>query len=310
MKIKIAIVFFLMLNLLQAQDFEHFKLEVLIAQLPYANKEIKTKFHDDKNYYYDVTTNTKLFLKGFDIGYPFFLESALVRQNGKYGIIDKQGNFQIEPIYDTFKLAPYDHESYIVIFNDDVIFDLNAGKSNASYTICEEPASPMLYPFLGENKKFGVKEEGLTIIKAVYDTIYAVESEFIIAAKNNKIGLLNLKGEQLTKFEYDETQFSKDQMFDYTYAIFGLRKKNTWTYFEKGQRLINSKYKCTSFLSLLENSIGVFSKKGQENILFKNGKTLDKYYDYVSPYGLVGTIDNEIFTLNSDGSGALYFKEN
>ncbi len=148
------------------------------------------------------------------------------------------------------------------------------------------------------------------MIKPIYDTIYAVEPKFIIAAKHNKIGIINLNGTQLTDFEYDETQYSKDMLFDYTYPVFGLRKKDRWTYFEHGKKLVDSDYKCTSFLTVLENAIGIFSVHGKENILFKNGKTLEKYYDTISENGLVGTIGDTILILKSNGKDEVYFKKN
>lgn len=306
MKIKTTLIFFLMLNLLQAQDL---KLHVLITQLPYSNKAIEAKFENGKIYYFNKNTSEKLFLTGFDIAYPFFLKSAIVKQNGKYGIIDKNGDYLIKPIYNDFELAPYEHESYIVIFNDDVVFNLDRGLANASYTICEEPASPELYAFAGKNKKYGVKQEDGVLIKPIYDTIYAVEPKFVMASKNKKIGVVDLKNNTIIDFKYDESQYSEDREFDYTYSVFGLRKNHIWTYFDSGQKILESEYKCDSFLTLLENTIGVFNFKGKQNILFKNGKTLNKYYDFVSKNGLVGTVGNKVFEIKGDGSDVLYYQE-
>lgn len=310
MKIQISLIVFLLCNLLQAQNFQHFKLDVLIKQLAYANTDIKTKFEKGKMYYLYENNNEKLISRGFDIAYPFFQKSAIVMQNGKYGIIDKNGNYLIKPIYKDFELAPYEHESYIVIFNNNVVFNLNSGVKNVSYTICEEPASPELYSFIGENKKYGVKKEDVVIVKPIYDTIYAVEHRFIIASKNKKIGIIDQDNKKLTDFEYDEVQCSKDALFDYTYPIFGLRKKRTWIYFENGKKLIESNYKCNSFLTIFENSIGIFTLKGQKNILFKNGKILKKYYDFISEDGLIATIGNTIFKIKNNGTDELYFQEN
>ncbi|MHA7058825.1 WG repeat-containing protein [Aquimarina sp. M1] len=303
-----AIIFFF-LNVVYAQEFREFKIDVLIAQLPYADNEVKTTFENGLMYYRNTQDNTKLFSKGFDVAYPFFYKNAIIKQDGKYGIIDKTGAFLIEPLYDDFELAPYENESYIVIFNDDVIVNLYNGNTNASYIYCAE-VIPTLYAFQGKNKKFGVKKERKTIVRPKYDTILAIGYEFIVASKNKYLGIIDVKGKCLVNFEYEEAQYSEYAEGFSTYPIVGLRKNKTWTYFEKGKEILKSEYKCENFSVLLENAVGVFTTNGKKNVLFKNENIMKKEYDFISNNGLVGRIDNNIFLLKSDGSDELYFSKN
>ncbi|WP_108868205.1 WG repeat-containing protein [Aquimarina aquimarini] len=306
-KFKIVILTLLLFNLLKAQELKSFKVEVLVAQLPYANKKIKTKYENGKIYYVNTSDNTKIFLKGFEEAYPFFEKSAIVKENGKYGVIDRNGKFLVAPIHNTFKLAPYAHESYIVIFDDTNVFNLDRAEQS-SYTSCEEPAPPELYAFKGKNSKYGIKKNEDIIIKPVYDSIFVVEDKFIIASKNKKIGVTNIKKEELVSFDYNNLQTSEDSEFDYTYPVFGLLKNNTWSYYKNGVKLIDSKFKCTSFLTLLDKSIGVLEDNDKKNILFEDGGTLDQNFDFISTNGLVAIKKNIVYLLNSDRSYEVYCK--
>jgi hypothetical protein len=298
-----------MFNFIQGQEFKNLKIDVLVTQLSYSVKDIKPVYHNSKMYYVNTNDNSRLFSKKFEVAYPFFKKSALVKNNGKYGIVDLKGNYLVQPIHDTFSLAPYEHECYIVIFNKNNIFDLNRAQKTDSYTICEEYALPERYFFKGENEKYGVKKEDSIIINARYDTIFTVDSKFIIASMNEKIGVIDNNDNRLIDFIYDDLIYSKDESFQYTYPVFGLKKDEEWVYFKNGTKIIESPYNCTSFTTSLKNSIGIFTTKGKKNILFKNGSTLNNSYDFISENGLVGIRNNKVFLINSDGSEQLYYKQ-
>lgn len=58
----------------------------------------------------------------------------------------------------------------------------------------------------------------------------------------------------------------------------------------------------------LKNAIGIFKKKNEFNILFKNGQTLKKDYDWISHNGVIGVQSKSLCFLNADGTSTLYYK--
>ena len=55
-----------------------------------------------KYYYINSYTNADVFNRCFDEAYPFYNGYGLVKYNGKYGIIDRTGQFIISPNYNWF----------------------------------------------------------------------------------------------------------------------------------------------------------------------------------------------------------------
>lgn len=307
----------LMFNTAHAQNTNHtfpFNLYTLSTQKAYSVENILPRIEGDTFYYFNLTTGKKVFNNNFEEAYPFIGKCALVKANGKYGIIDLKGNYIIEPTYIDYDLPPYEDECHLIIFTEDFIFDLNAGtKSDNGYIICEEPAVPEFRTFTLHNK-YGIKNNtNETIIEAKYDSVIDIHFDFFVLKLNNNIGVINAKNETIIDFKYEEATFSRDDYYTTPQTI-GLKKGNTWTYFELPKStkngILSSKHQCFQMHALaLENAIDVFKKRNRFNILFKNGKKLNKYYNWISNNGLVGTRNKVVYFINQDGSSNLYYKE-
>jgi len=226
-----------------------FDLTTLVKQQTYSLDSIIPKFKNDKFFYFN-SNNHKIFESGFQEAYPFIGKSALVKKNGKYGIIDTKGKYIIQPIYENYVLPPYEHEANLIIFEKDFIFDLNLGlKSKNGYTICKEPAVPSFKPFAEKANKYGLKNySDEIIIKAKYDSIIDIHFDFFIVKLNNKIGIIDNKDKVLIPFEYEDLTFSRGMYYS-TPETIGLKKEESWSYFNIGDKK-ETKILCKSIFLL------------------------------------------------------------
>jgi len=290
-----------------------FNLSTLVDQQTYSIKNIIPQIEGGKFYYFNQTTNEKEFENGFEEAYPFIGKSALIKDNGKYGVIDLKGNYLVQPIYNNYQLPPYEDESNLIIFSDDLLFDLTLGmKSENGYIICEEPAVPHLKSFLNQKNKYGIKNfSEKIIVKAKYDSIIDIHTDFFVVKLKDKIGVINKSGETLINFEYDDIIFSRGEYYTLPQMI-GLKKDEKWIYFKidgsNKKEILSSEYKCFKMHGIfIKNAVGLFKSKKGINILFENGETLKKDFDWISENGLIGIRGKSVFFLNPDGTATKYY---
>jgi len=314
--LNIFLILIIIPNILNAQTMNEFSfdLNTLSIQKEFSIESILPQIEGDKFYYFNQQTGKKEFEKEFEEAYPFIGKSALIKQNGKYGIIDLKGNYLIKPTYENYRLPPYEEDAHLIIFSKELTFDLNTGAKNEDgYFICLEPAGPNFITFRNENKKYGIKNyDDEIIIKAKYDSILDIHLEFFVVKLNNKIGVIDTKGAHLVPFDYEDLTFSRGDYYTIPQKI-GLKKGNEWIYFDlpssENEVILSSKHKCVQMHDLsIEHSIGIFQEGKRFNILFENGETLDEYYDWISKNGLVGIKNESVYFLNSDGSSTLYYE--
>lgn len=288
-----------------------FNITTLANQQTYSLEHISPKFVKGEFFYFNVITKNKEFENGFEEAYPFIGKSALIKENGKFGVIDLKGNYLVQPKYESYHLPPYNHDSNLVIFIDfgnEFIFDLNLGKENTSgYTICEEPAIPIHSPFKSSENKYGIKD----LIEAKYDSILDIHFDYFVMKKEGKIGVIDKNEKEILPFEYTDYIFSRGDYFVSPQKI-GLKKDKEWNYFEvneiKGNAIVTSKIECFKMHNIfLKNALGIFKKKESFNILFTNGKKLKKNYNWISDNGLIGIKSKSVYLLNPDGTSTLYY---
>jgi len=293
MKNPCLFLFILFSNLLNAQiSFNDFpiNLNTLAKQKSFALETVLPRYQDGQFYYYNEETRQKEFDTAFEEAYPFIGKS------------------------DNYKLPSYADEANLIIFSEDFIFDLRTGsKSENGYIYCAEPAVPNFNRFANAKGKTGIKNNSdETIIEARYDTIIDIHFDFFVVQDNDKIGVLDLEGNTIIPLRYEAVTFSRGDYYASPQKI-GLMKEGNWSYFNlsdsKATLITSSKEKCFQMHDLsLKESVGVFQKGSQVNILFENGKTLSNDYNWISENGLVGIISNSIHFLNADGGATLYYK--
>ncbi|WP_222984365.1 WG repeat-containing protein [Flagellimonas meishanensis] len=290
-----------------SQHFGEVNIAILSAQLAHSDQAVFPMWKNGKMYYVDSTTNKTLIAQGFDVAYPFFKKAALVKEKGKFAVIDKKGTFLLPPQYDEVDVAPFDHESHLVILNRDMIFDLNKGQQASYYLRDEEPEMIESNQFPVGNDSNGLSKDIHGADLVAYDSILTRGADFTIAKIHGKISVLGNQGNTITNEYFEDAIFSFSMYTGLAHPTFGLKQNGVWSYFKNGKIILKSRHHCISFGTLLPNSIGIIMKRNMHWILFEDGKISKKSYDFISENGLVGIRKNNVYVLKSDGSGQRYY---
>lgn len=148
---------------------------------------------------------------------------TILVSNEKYGVIDKTGNIVIEPTYDAVQIPNPSKPIFVCIgnynketkqyktqvFNDkkEQLFQnyetVEAIPIKTNIDISPYEKSTLIYK---QNDKYGlINLEGKEITKPIYEEIISIDyKEGTFAVKENeKIGVINLKGKTIIKPEYE-----------------------------------------------------------------------------------------------------------
>lgn len=295
----------------------------LLENISSESDSIMPTFINGKFYFINIFSRKKVLENGFDLAYPFIGKSALINIKGMYGIIDRNGKYLLEPTYQAVGILPNNYPESepekILLYNtwenpnngiEEFEFNLRTGNGGEYIQIfgCIEYVFPKIYSFIGNNK-YGIKNKKI-IIEPIYDTILDINLKYIIAKKKSKIGIINGENKVLLPFKYKKILFKE---YPFSTSIIGLKKRKYWEYYDNTKQNLNlilkSKIECINLNSLsLENSIGIFNRNGKFNILFKNGKTLPKDYDWLSPKGIIAIKERKVYLLSKKGVEFLYYE--
>jgi len=149
---------------------------------------------------------------------------AIIYQNLKQGMIDREGEIIIEPLYREIKI---DEEGLIStkMFDEWKILD---GENNELRKIPADELQTFangLY-LIRVSKKMGVVDDGFTfILHPIYDELRDFYDDKLIAKKNGKFGLIRTNGTEVLPFQFDSLEW--DGQF--------IRAKETETNFSLNQ---------------------------------------------------------------------------
>ena len=244
--------------------------------------------------------------------------SLVVGVDGKYGIINIEGKEVIKPEYDSitadgyfeeetqyqkagFVVGKRKEEGYrygYITNNGKTLLETQYNEINRIIQIDGDD----IYLFASKNGQVGVYNNNNLIIKHYYEEIdYNKQNELFIVKKNNKQGVINIKGEEVLKLEYDYIMISgnvinaeKDEIL-YVYDIQGKKLNiNGTTVFATD----NKEY----YITINEqNKYGIIDKDYQlvlENDYPYIDYAFDNYF-IITKGGQVGFIDvNKGETMN------------
>lgn len=237
-----------------------------------------------------LKSNNKLKIQNGNIGTKIG-ENYLFKENGRFGLLDKDLNILIQPIYNR----------------------LLAGEKS-SLLLAEKDG------------KFGyLNFKGETIIPFEYDVGTIEENNLMIVKKNNGVGVINKKNEQIIEFIYDEIYSNQGSQFivlknkEY-FLIDKLGKKErinaSWMGIQKTEKIFyekDGKFGIFDFQTgyVTGNIYEQLSQNYSELIIaMKNGKyglinnkntiILPFSYDYILPVG------ENYFKVGSDITGLFF----
>ncbi len=305
-------------------EFDKFPFDIeTLKDLSYKKDSIMPKFIGDKFYYVNIHTNKKISEVGFQIAYPFVgRKSTLIKTDNNFGIIDMNGNFLTKPIYKVFQLfhSPMRENFVALCSTNDCssfrVFDLSKGDYVVPGLGCAEPyfERKRLISFKGKNKKYGIikldqnYQNEKIILEPVFDSIYYIKQNLIIAKKNSKIGIIDENNKPLLPFTYDKLILSTQNS-----EVIGLKNKKTWEYYnvlDKPVLVLKSKFECENIGEIIiNNGFGIYKSNGKYNILFKDVTSLNKNYDWISDKGTVAIDNNKVYLFGEEKTPFLYYEK-
>lgn len=171
----------------------------------------------------------------------------LLMQNNKYGVINKNGDIVVDPIYDVVEIpnaskpvfickGNYDQNSgeyNIQVFNDKkepILYQyytveaikLNNVESNGNY-------EKSVFKYKSDNKYGLIDFSGNKITDAIYDSIegFNYREGILLVKKSGKYGIINIKGASIIKPKYDEIlcdeYYTTDSKYDKSGYIVGTK---------------------------------------------------------------------------------------
>ena len=231
--------------------------------------------------------------------YPFINEFALVKSKGRYGIIDKKGEFIVEPLYSNIEFV-----GGSIKFNEKICFSFRNGKT---YDSCEYPICgyPVTYGGIEsvKNNKYQVFDRIKKKRSQAFDSIVSAGMHYLVK-KNDKWGVLEYDSifKQTISHKYKDAKFIN-------FHIALLNHANLWEYYkiDKNAKLIaKTKILCEPYECIDDKVIGVFkTENGKYNLLYNDKSTFEEF-DFINPGGLYGLKENKIYVIKNKSKHLLY----
>ena len=228
--------------------------------------------------------------------YKYFV----LKENGKYGVIDTKGNKIIEAKYKDIKI-PNPEKDVFICYEENSTKTINS-KNEEIYTQYEniEPLrlknvySDLMYEKstlkYSQNGKYGIIDiNGKKLTNAIYDeidTLQTKEGELLVK-KDNKYGVINIKGTTLVKIQYDKIEADKfyEEGTGYKKSAYIVSKTTEEGYRYgyvnlEGKEIIevkyNDLYRITGINS--EDSYLICAENGKYGLLKNDKKIIDNEY--------------------------------
>lgn len=174
----------------------------------------------------------------YDEAYPFFNDYAVFYLDGKYGLLNKKLEYQIQPIYSDLGYMR-DGLAYASMQGDKYGFVNKSGKYviNEAYKFAFDFIDG-LAPVSNDGTKWGcVNSKGEYVVSPIYDAIYPYSSKMALFRRDGKIGFLNTSGKEAVMPIYEKA----DNFFENDLAPVCLNDK--YSYIDKkGNTKIAAQY--------------------------------------------------------------------
>lgn len=144
---------------------------------------------------------------------------AIIYQNLNQGLLDRDGNVMIEPVYQSIKILDGDRAK---VLPHHEWFLLTEG-NKTQLTLKAEDLIPtegkVIYRY---SNKFGILDSSLNVVlPAQYDAIKPLQYNYFLARKKNKVGIIDSKNNPVFPLAYDSLNVENQ-------IIRALRKTEGW----------------------------------------------------------------------------------
>lgn len=200
-------------------------------------------------------------------------------KDGDLGVIDFEGNILIEAKYKFVNIINPEKDIFVCTIQDDdgyknIVLNKENEEIFKEYDISclhlRYAQDNILYEntvlvYSVDDKKGLIDINGKIITEAIYDDISPVENKegFIYVTKDNKIGILNIKGQEVVEIKYsnitiDTYEEEETKYFKTGYIVSNIEDNNTmYGYVNyKGKEIIETKYsKIERITEIYDNNI-------------------------------------------------------
>jgi len=262
------------------------------------------------------------------------IDYHIINKEDRYGVIDRQGNIIVEPIYDIVQIPNPSKDVFVCMYDYSIeekeykvkVFNKESEQIYKEYANIQGIQTETTYDGIPYEKsvlkykangKYGLLSiDGKEITKPVYDQISAItyKEGMLLVKQGEQCGVINMNGKQVIPVEYEsitaDNYYNKDSL--YQKAGFIVSKKNEdgyrYGYIDyKGKKIIDTQY--TEIERVVnskddKNIYLVALKDGQAGLL-KNKKVLLNYeYEDIS-YNAY----NDVFVLQRNGKQGIADKQ-
>lgn len=231
----------------------------------------------------------------YDKIYSFSNGMAVVRvgdeETGKYGYINDKGKTVIQPIYDTAidfhngrAIVSKNKKFLVVDKNGKVVNEIKLDKGAHVYHVAKD-----IYAFWGNEGQGLFNVKGKINKKLIYNTVVDEHEGLIVVRKEDKFGVVDLKGKEIVKPKYNHLDFFEGGVCrflvgEYPEGKYGFVDK-------KGREIIKPQYDNLNYFSegLAAFGVGEYDDEGQFKgkwgFIDKKGKVVIKpVYDRASRF--------------------------
>ena len=297
------------------EEVSAIQLKELATEIPYEKSVLKYK---EKGKYGIINFDGKKITKAIydDINnLPYKEGELLVEKDGKYGVISILGKNILPIQYKEIKVDEYyeaenayRYSGYIVGNDTDkgTMYKYINYKTNIETKsefqdikrIVDYEDKDKFYLIYEKDNKYGVIEDGNTIINNEYDNIeYDNLNQLFIVKKDGKYGIVKLNGETLISCLYDEMDIEG-------IYIYALKNEEQTIFNTSGEKIEDQKYKSvynvenTNYKITIndENKYGVLDENNNSiisNNYFYIGYLGNNYFVVSGQNGKNGIIDNK-----------------
>lgn len=278
----------------------------------YVSNTNKNHLSEDSLFYFYDKNGNKAIEMGYEVAYPFTGKSAIVKNKGNWGLINRLGEFIYQSQF-PFPIKLSSYEKYGIFDDGGIIYNLRSGTQQSGFINCAEPMTPDYFIVKTQSEKYKLvhKKEQKSIFKSEMDSIisqnfsmYDSKLNLLILKKKDKYGLFLSNGNEILKIKHEKIQFLGKYIM--------LLEDKVWKYYlfenNKLNLIISSEFQCTS-PTYQSNAIGVYSKDKKYNLLKINGENLSQEFDYISGDGTFGIKNNSVMIFDSKADFYLFYKK-
>lgn len=235
----------------------------------------------------------------------------LIKQDNKYGVIDKQGNIVINPQYDMIQIPNpekavfvclYDYDAQSMEYKSKVLnqsaqqifttFD-NVNAIQIKNNTEKYPYQTQILEYKNGDKYGLISIEGKKITDAIYDEIESIayKIDCVAVKQNDKYGVVDKTGKTIVQPEYDRisSDYFSSEKSKYNYAGFIVSVTNNdgyrYGYIDyKGKVILKAEYTQIDRIPLESSEKDIYLigyKNGQAGLLKNKKSILPFEYEYM-----------------------------